>query len=869
MLPRQYLAQDVLPALSLDAQAYSFCEGCGMFLRSNPARGTDPRAVHGAKPCPACGTAVLEPRLFAVRVRLSCDDCGRGFDVMTNRFLFEPRCPDCGSKRCSQERAEPDEDLPPVFLDVQDAPGPDPRVWGLDAAQDEVALSRELQALLSSPDGVRHLVPAALFAGRLATWNSYGSDTWRLRNLEGILLHRLHRSTGVVHAGTHAFATLAALAEGAQAPTDPVARAMVAYNAAAAGFTLLNNVHGAVLSDDQEETRARALRLAGQALAGYEADRSLDAGARSVESARIEYLLGDLTRKPTADVARLHEAVRHFDAALARPALPASLRADIADSRANALQDLESRTPDTDAGARVRREVDYPRTDWAVLPAIDRCIWLHRAANQLQADGADAAAEAALRLAADLASDELRTAPDDTLVSTVRHYHRYFDELARTNIRLGRPRVALEAVEEVRALVLLRQGMSADRARKDSAAAPARKDSAAAPARKVLTGLLAPPPRAPRFSTFRPPRGPDRQLTPLADAALHDLAAAGWPKDTAICSFVFATSTVSVVVAVLGEDGWRTDAAQWPAHVDELLHSAGVNELAHARGFRRRRMAAYCARVSPVLLKGLVPLLRDSGVQRVAISAPGVFSQIPFEALDCGGVPFGEEFEVLLIPSLRSAAAMARRSAAGTGPGRVLVADYRGPDLPEAAAESAQVMAVWGERADLLDPDVRRKAQLLDAVCADPYELLHFVCHGSFDPAEETRSALHFGKGPGGRPVVLEARELADRTLPRRPVVVLSACESGITSWSLSGDCTGLTGAFLRMGARGVIGSRWAVFDDSARVFMNHLHTEISQGTGPQRAVTRTQRTMRATYGIDEWAAFSYLGLPDLTTHDH
>ncbi|MFB7049761.1 CHAT domain-containing protein [Streptomyces microflavus] len=264
-------------------------------------------------------------------------------------------------------------------------------------------------------------------------------------------------------------------------------------------------------------------------------------------------------------------------------------------------------------------------------------------------------------------------------------------------------------------------------------------------------------------------------------------------------------------------------------HVDVLLESAAVSEMAHAARFRSRRMAAYCAKASRVLLKGLVPLLRDCGVHRVAISAPGVFSQILFEGLEVDGVPFGEEFEVFLTPSLRSAAGLARRFTPGTGPGRVFVATYRGADLPE----SEQIMTVWGDRADLLDPGVQRKAELLDAISADPYELLHFACHGSFDPASETRCVLHFGAPPGGRPLVLEARELAGRALPRSPVVVLSACQSAPTSWSLSGDCIGLTGALLRMGARGVVGSRWAVFDDSARVFMDHLHTEISWGASP------------------------------------
>ncbi|MFB7049763.1 hypothetical protein ACFCX7_26970 [Streptomyces microflavus] len=147
-----------------------------------------------------------------------------------------------------------------------------------------------LLSALANPDAIRYLVPAALFAGRLATWNHYRSETCRLRDLEGILLHQFHRRTGVVHAGLHAFGTLAALAEGAGAPEDPLSRGMVSYNAAAAGFTLLNNVHRAVLSEDPEEIRSWALRLAENARASFEADGRLPRSRGPIRRVRTHQL---------------------------------------------------------------------------------------------------------------------------------------------------------------------------------------------------------------------------------------------------------------------------------------------------------------------------------------------------------------------------------------------------------------------------------------------------------------------------------------------------------------------------------------------------------------------------------------------------
>jgi hypothetical protein len=856
LLPQPYLSGGVLQALSLDAQIYFSCSGCGMYLRSNPGLILDRAWIGRSKQCPNCATRDPELKLYFHRIWLSCDDCGREFGILTTGFFFGPECPDCGSERCSQAWSKPHEDLPPVFFNIQDDPRLDAHTWGLNADADELVVSRELGLTRTNPEAIRYLVPAALFADRLATWNHYSSGTWRLRNLEGILLHRFYKQTGVLHAGSHAFSTLVDLTEGELAPADPVDLGMVCYNAAAAGFSLLNRVQAqmAVLGD-LEKIRSQALGVAQRALEAFAVDRSLEPDVRMVEVARINYLLGDLTRKPVADARRLREAVRYFDLALAEPAISAELRHDITVSRTNAL--LALGPLDVDRDAPVRSEVDYGGTDWAGLPPLDKCIWLRNAAIQLEHDGRDEAAEEALYQATEIAATELGTTRNGAgLASAVRLYHPFFDDLARLNVKLGRRRAALEAVETVRALVLSRQSTSVEEAEREFAEAVMIKG---------LTDLLSIPPEPPRFSEFR--ASPESQRAyPLTGDALTELAAAGWPQDTALCSFVFASQSVTVITTVLDDDGWVIDGEQWHATADELIQAVEITSLTEPGGFRGRRLAAFCAKMSPILLRGLVPLLRRHGVRRVAISAPGIFSHIPFEGLEYDGVLFGEEFELFFVPSLRSTAAMARRQTTSAQPGRILVVGYRGTDLPEASRESAQIMELCEGSADLLDPDAKPKSALLDAISADAYELLHFACHGSFDPIDEVRSALYLGGGPGESPIVLEARELTARAFTRRLVVVLSACESGLTSWGLSGDCTGLTGAFLRMGARGVIGSRWAVFDDAAHAFMRHMYTAINQGMSPQRAVAHAQREMRRTNGIDDWAAFSYLGLPDLTT---
>jgi len=75
---------------------------------------------------------------------------------------------------------------------------------------------------------------------------------------------------------------------------------------------------------------------------------------------------------------------------------------------------------------------------------------------------------------------------------------------------------------------------------------------------------------------------------------------------------------------------------------------------------------------------------------------------------------------------------------------------------------------------------------------------------------------------------------------------------------------TGLTGSFLKAGARAVIGSRWDVYDDSSAAFMKDFYKKIvSSDLPPQKCFYETQvEAKRSGSNIEDWAAFGYLGLP-------
>jgi CHAT domain-containing protein len=271
--------------------------------------------------------------------------------------------------------------------------------------------------------------------------------------------------------------------------------------------------------------------------------------------------------------------------------------------------------------------------------------------------------------------------------------------------------------------------------------------------------------------------------------------------------------------------------------------------------FRERRLRRYCGELSDALLGGLRPRLQEWSITRLAVSVPGHFSHVPFEAL------FEEGPEVFFVPSVRAAAAMAAALRPSRGSGRILAVGYEGQGLPYVAAEIERLRELYGDRLDLVSPRIAKR-DLITRLTSTDYDLIHFACHGSFRLADESRSALHLSAVDDGRPVLLEAHELSMAQFPGSPVVVMSACESGLSSLGHSNNHDGLNGAFLRMGARGIIGSRWAVYDDAAFGFMDRFHTRVAAGTSTERAVAAAQSDMRSDCDVADWAAFFYLGLP-------
>jgi CHAT domain-containing protein len=75
-------------------------------------------------------------------------------------------------------------------------------------------------------------------------------------------------------------------------------------------------------------------------------------------------------------------------------------------------------------------------------------------------------------------------------------------------------------------------------------------------------------------------------------------------------------------------------------------------------------------------------------------------------------------------------------------------------------------------------------------------------------------------------------------------------------------NCYGLTGSFLRAGARLIVASRWPVYDNLARQTVLAMYGNYDKGLSLPRSLHEASAAMRRSWEIEDWAAFGCVGLP-------
>jgi hypothetical protein len=184
------------------------------------------------------------------------------------------------------------------------------------------------------------------------------------------------------------------------------------------------------------------------------------------------------------------------------------------------------------------------------------------------------------------------------------------------------------------------------------------------------------------------------------------------------------------------------------------------------------------------------------------------------------------------------------------------IAGWSLPPLPGAAREARYVHDLFGGSLRLADAANRRVL----AQEAAQSELIVIAAHGvnnPDDPLDGSFLALSDG--------ALTPREIMGLAFPAHPLVVLSACQSGLGR-SMDAGVIGLARAFQIAGATNTAMSLWNVDDAATQFQMSRFYDNLRSMT-PSAALREAGLAARAKYRDPmKWAAFQMFGVSTVLT---
>jgi CHAT domain-containing protein len=144
----------------------------------------------------------------------------------------------------------------------------------------------------------------------------------------------------------------------------------------------------------------------------------------------------------------------------------------------------------------------------------------------------------------------------------------------------------------------------------------------------------------------------------------------------------------------------------------------------------------------------------------------------------------------------------------------------------------------------------------------EDFEFVHIACHGVFSEERPLDAALRLGKD------ALRASEFFDTRL-NAALVSLSACALGRQTSRepdvnfRGNEWVGLYLPLLYAGAQAMLVSLWDANSQTAALFMETLHTALSEGASPAEAFQQANRGV-SSKPAPLWANWYLVGVPDL-----
>ena len=187
------------------------------------------------------------------------------------------------------------------------------------------------------------------------------------------------------------------------------------------------------------------------------------------------------------------------------------------------------------------------------------------------------------------------------------------------------------------------------------------------------------------------------------------------------------------------------------------------------------------------------------------------------------------------------------------------------PELPNSAAQMENIEKYFPTNRQ--EVFARQKALPAAYLNSHPerFSYIHFVAHGTASRVNPLDSAIILSRDPASNAAQddsfkLYARDIIATHPLRAELVTISACQStGNRTYSGEG-LVGLSWAFLRAGARNVVGALWDVSDTSTARLMDNFYGELKRGRPPEMALRSAKLAMLHTNEASRrpfyWAPF-------------
>ncbi|MBA3321692.1 MAG: CHAT domain-containing protein [Pyrinomonadaceae bacterium] len=235
--------------------------------------------------------------------------------------------------------------------------------------------------------------------------------------------------------------------------------------------------------------------------------------------------------------------------------------------------------------------------------------------------------------------------------------------------------------------------------------------------------------------------------------------------------------------------------------------------------------------------------------RRLLIVPHRALHYVPFHALHDGDGYVIERCEVCYAPSagvLRRCLMRPKHSLR-----RALLLGVSDGQTPRVLDEIAALAPLFAEATVLTNEAATLSALYREAPAAD---VVHLACHGQFRSDNPLFSSLQLSDG------WLTVRDAYDLNL-NCGLVVLSACETGMSAVAPGDELTGLARGFLSAGASSLLLSLWTVDDEATADLMTDVYTRLVAGERPAAALRHAQcRLLRERSHPFFWSPFMLVG---------